>query len=163
MKPGEQGWIEFDGTLTAVVVIARAAGTRLKVKTLATGGVLIVEGHHVRGAKHRHGDPDTAVAAAQAQTEERVTANQWKVLWALYDAGAAGLVDDAHFQINKLIATSAGKRRLELQRMGLVESTGQKGKTGQHSDAIRWRLTDEGRKTYHRLLAAGLPRQGEVA
>jgi hypothetical protein len=168
VKPGDRGWIEFDGTTTEVIVMQRESGTRLRVRTVATGGVLIVEGHHVQGARHRHGDPDTAVAAANAQTEERVTAAQWKVLAALFDAGEIGMIDDAHELKNGLGRDTAGKRRGELQHKGLVEPHPDKGQDGKGltrrgSWATRWRLTEEGRKVYMRLRASGLPRQGEVA
>lgn len=70
--------------------------------------------------RHRTTDPETARLAAEA-VEERLTEHQWLVLTALVEAGATGLIDHEHEARSGLIPTSAGKRRKELERLGLCE------------------------------------------
>lgn len=93
--------------------------------------------------RHRTGDPDTARMAAHAAAE-RLTEHQWAVLAALVDAGRAGLIDHEHEARNGLIQTSAGKRRKELERLGLVEPTGQRRHTPTKHLAAVYRVSARG-------------------
>lgn len=102
------------------------------------------------GPAARATDPDTAKAAAsqQAANPDRLSEA------AAYHRGADGLTD---FQHGYLQQTSAGKRRKELQRAGLVEDSGTRAPSPSGSPAIVWTITPAG------LYAArGLP-LGSVA
>ncbi len=93
--------------------------------------------------RHRVTDPDTARAAADS-AGERLTEHQLLVLEALAHAGRAGLIDHEHEARNGLIPTSAGKRRKELERLGLCEPTDQKRPTSRSALAIVHRVTARG-------------------
>lgn len=80
-------------------------------------------------------DPESARLAWQRQNDYGLTENQVKVLAALVEAGDRGMVDHDHQAVNGLGQDTAGKRRLELARKGLVEA-----KTGDQSR----RLTPRG-------------------
>ena len=92
----------------------------------------------------RNTDPDTCRTPAPSQ----LSAGRWKVLDALYRHGP--LTDFEHEAHNGLIQQSAGKRRLDLQRLGWVERTGT-SVSPQGSPAAVWSLTDAGRKVYEQL------------
>lgn len=98
--------------------------------------------HVTPSPRHRVGDPETARLAAQA-AEERLTAHQWAVLEALVHAGRTGMIDHEHEAHNGLIPTSAGKRRKELERLGLCEPTS------------RTRTTGRALATVHQITARG--------
>lgn len=104
--------------------------------------------HH----QHRTNDRPTAVAAA---TNIRAGSGKLKVLIALHAAGERGLMDWEHEEVNGLIPTSAGKRRLDLLKEGWVRDSGRRGKTPRDADAEIWQLTDAG-YTY----VASLQQQG---
>lgn len=83
-------------------------------------------------------DLDTAHDAAQlaGRHASRLRARCHEALLA---AGAAGLTD---FQLADRVGiqqTSAGKRRLELERAGLVEGTGERRRTPSGATAMVWR------------------------
>lgn len=92
----------------------------------------------------RPSDPDTSHEAAASQTPERRSRGQWLVLRALAEHGP--LTDFQHQAINGLQQTSAGKRRRELQRAGLVEAVPGVSPSGSRMKV--WRLTAEGRQAY---------------
>ena len=93
--------------------------------------------------RHRVNDPDTARAAAEAVVEH-LTEHQLLVLAALVTAGRAGLIDHEHEARNGLIQTSAGKRRKDLEALGLCEPTDQKRLTPQKRWAQVHRVTARG-------------------
>ena len=93
--------------------------------------------------RHRVTDPETARLAAEAQSE-RLNEHQWLVLASLIEAGRDGLIDHDHEQRNGLIQTSAGKRRIELVRLGLVEWTGRKRRSPSGQLARVWAVTARG-------------------
>lgn len=106
--------------------------------------------------RHRTDDMETARAAAD-MSPEALAAGQRKVLFALADAGPNGLIDHEHERINGLIPTSAGKRRLELRRMGYVESTGRRRPTGTgNAEAEVWCLTKAGYDTVTSMRRRGV-------
>lgn len=96
----------------------------------------------------RNSDPDTSRDAAAKQTPGRRARGQWLVLDALARRGP--LTDFEHEAINGLIQTSAGKRRVELQRKGLVERTEARRATPSGSTAIVWRITRAGLEAHAR-------------
>ncbi len=104
----------------------------------------------------RRSDPDTSHTAAAAQTPQRRSRGQFLVLTALANHGP--LTDFDHAQINGLGQTSAGKRRLELQRQGLVEPTGQRRPSPTGSPAKVWTITSTGMVRYHELLRSAAER-----
>jgi len=98
-------------------------------------------------ARARSTDPDTAHAAAQ-RTADQLREHQWHVLDAIVRAGTAGMLDHDHVDDSGLIQTSAGKRRLELERLGLVEATGDKRLTPSQRWARTYRATARGRAVW---------------
>lgn len=147
-EPGDQVVITHDGIDTPATVTAwhptqqKADVTFPSGATLRVAATLLGQGptHH----RHRNNDIDTARNAADI-TPEALAEGQRKVLYALADAGPNGLIDHEHERINGLIPTSAGKRRLELRRKGLVEPTGRRRRTGTgNAEAEVWRLTVDG-------------------
>lgn len=56
-------------------------------------------------------------------------------------------------QPGPLLRTSAGKRRHDLQDLGLVADSGHKGRTDTGARAIRWGLTTAGRRALERAAA----------
>lgn len=94
----------------------------------------------------RNSDPDTSHAAAASQTPARRKRGQRLVLAALAEHGP--LTDFEHEAINGLQQTSAGKRRLELLRRGLVEYAGARRESPTGSPARVWRITAEGRERH---------------
>ena len=88
-------------------------------------------------------DPGTSHGAA-AQARTRAPRHREIVLRVLREAGPGGLTD---FQIGErcgLQQTSAGKRRLDLQRMGLVEATGERRPSPSGTPAMVWRYREAG-------------------
>lgn len=99
------------------------------------------------GHRHRATDPETARLAAAA-AERRLTDNQWLVLKSLVEAGRSGLLDHDHEARNGLKQDTAGKRRGELQELGLVEPTGERRHTPRKSLAGVYRATARGIAVY---------------
>lgn len=87
-------------------------------------------------------DPDTSHAAAASQTPARRQRGQRLVLAALAQHGP--LTDFEHEAISGLVQQSAGKRRLELQRRGLVEYGQERRDSPNGSPARVWRITEAG-------------------
>lgn len=100
-----------------------------------------------RGHMHRVTDPETSRLAALAAVE-RLTENQWAVLSSLVEAGQAGLIDHEHQVRNGLEQDSAGKRRKELERLGLTQPTGTRKLTPRGSYANVHRATARGIAVY---------------
>jgi hypothetical protein len=107
------------------------------------------------GHMHRATDPETSRLAAEATARE-LNANQWKILASLVEAGHRGLIDHAHEDRTGLAQDSAGKRRKELERLGLTEPTGERLITPRGSYANVHRATARGIAVYqqHRQGAA---------
>lgn len=97
--------------------------------------------------RHRTTDPETARLAAEA-AGERLNEHQWLVLASLIEAGRDGLIDHDHEARNGLIQTSAGKRRIELVRLGLVQWTGRKRRSPSGQLARVWGVTARGVAVY---------------
>ena len=92
----------------------------------------------------RHGQPDTAHAAARANAP-RSPGQRARVLAALADAGEAGLTDyEASIAANIVRPHVAGTRRAELQRAGLVAATERTRPTDTGSPAVIWCVTPAG-------------------
>lgn len=112
------------------------------------GGTVCVDGRHCTQPTRpgvRHSDPETSHRAWEAQNEVRISHGQLKVLLALRDAGDWGMTDHEHEAVNGLLQDSAGKRRLELKRRGLVdEKTGFKRPSPRGEKAQVWVITTAG-------------------
>lgn len=96
----------------------------------------------VADRRHRAADPPTAVAAANRVD---VTKGQWRVLDQLAKAGQRGLND---FEYSGIKQTSAGKRRIELERAGLCELAGFKRPSDTGDPAAVHRITTEGLRVW---------------
>lgn len=83
-------------------------------------------------------DPSTSHEAARAHPEVRIT-DRDRALAALRAAGPNGLTDHELGEQIGRIQTSAGKRRKELQDVGLVENSGMRRLSPSGSPAIVWR------------------------
>jgi hypothetical protein len=99
------------------------------------------------GHLHRATDPETSRLAAAA-VEAALTEKQWLVLESLVEAGRAGLLDHDHEVRNGLLQDTAGKRRVELERLGLCEPTGERRLTPRKSYANAHRATPRGIAVY---------------
>lgn len=87
--------------------------------------------------RSRNSDPETAVEAGN-----NVSANQRsRVYVCLRAAGRDGMTDDDIAAELGIEPTSAGKRRKELQELGMVEDTGTRGTTRRGATAKKWRVT----------------------
>jgi len=103
------------------------------------------------GPTARNTDPETAKMAGAAQTPAKMGAGRRKVLMCLF-RWPSGLSDFDYLPRCGMIQTSAGKRRVELQRAGLVEQVpGEYGTSPSGSKVALWRLTHEGRNLAVRL------------
>jgi len=95
-------------------------------------------------------DPITSHEAAAMQTPDKVTNSHRLVMALLFEHGPMtdfDLADRASRASQvKVKQTSIGVRRAELVRLGLVVDSGFKGKSDTGARAIRWALTDSGRK-----------------
>lgn len=104
-----------------------------------------------RLGKWRKTDGDTPRLAAL--TNYNTSGKQRRaVLKALVEAGDEGMTDQQH-EANGILRTSAGKRRLELEEMGLVESTAERRPTDTGSPAIVFKVTPAGIRSW--MLVAG--------
>jgi hypothetical protein len=91
---------------------------------------------------HRATDPDTSRTAAASQTPAKLSAGRLLALHTLAEHGP--LTDFEHEAISGLVQTSAGKRRLELLRRGLVEYGQERRDSPNGSPARVWRITEAG-------------------
>lgn len=110
-------------------------------------GMVDVGAVQVSPARVRLSDPDTAHAAA-VRTAEQLRDQHWLVLDALVAAGAVGMLDHDHESVSGLGQDSAGKRRGELVRLGLVEASDRKRETSRKRLAIVWVVTARGRQVW---------------
>lgn len=83
-------------------------------------------------------DPDTSHGAA-AQAAKRAPRHREIALRVLREALPDGLSDFELAERTGVPQTSIGKRRLELQRMGLVEPTGERRPSPTGTPAMVWR------------------------
>ncbi len=144
--PTDRGTVASLARTDGKILIRFHSGGTLWVEPsmIDTGGVIVT--HHT-GTRHRTTDPDTARAAAE-RSAEQLTEHQWLVLKALVDAGQRGMLDHEHEHVNGLIPTSAGKRRLELVDVGLVEKSTLRRPTETGHMAAVWRVTARGQAVY---------------
>lgn len=98
----------------------------------------------------RASDPATSKAAA-LDNLPRSGSQKSRVLSALV-RHQAGLTDYELGLAIGVLRSSAGKRRQELEELGLIERTGGTRPTDTGSDALIWRLTDAGWNVAARLL-----------
>lgn len=147
---GDHG--EFASKVTVVAIVAGGRTAEVRNEWGATyrcpvSWLSIVDPRHLA----RRTDPATSHIAARAQLD-RLTSGQHKVLAALASAGDHGMIDHDHQAVNGLIQTSAGKRRGELTKAGLVIDTGRTRLSPVGSPAAVWKITPAG-IAYLELLA----------
>jgi hypothetical protein len=92
---------------------------------------------------HRLCDPDTSVQAAADNRANRET-QRMAVLANIVHAWRTGTLGCTDFEHPGIQQTSAGKRRLELQRAGLVEPTEMRRATPSGSMSTVWKPTIQG-------------------
>ncbi len=88
----------------------------------------------------------------QPKTPGRLRDLQYRVLEALFRAGPMGCTDDELVPSTGLLADIAGKRRLELLRLGMVIDTGDRRTTARLGTAKVWQITRSGEdaiRAYH--------------
>lgn len=85
-------------------------------------------------------DPDTSHAAGRDATKRRTEAQEAALR--AFRANPSGLTDFELSDITGRIPTSIGKRRLELQRAGLVIATDERRPTPSGSSAIVWKVAE---------------------
>lgn len=159
---GDTVTVEQDGYTTTGVVAAWYPNTQ-QAKVVFNGNpqhwlmvAVSLLGQGPVHERHRGNDMETARAAAD-MSPEALADGQRKVLFALADAGPNGLIDHEHQRVNGLIPTSAGKRRLELRRMGLVQPTGRRRRTGTgNGEAEVWCITQAGLATVAAMRRRGV-------
>lgn len=95
---------------------------------------------------YRNSDAITSVLAAEVAGRSR---QRLAVLGQLYELGSYGATDWELGERLGIPPTSSGKRRLELQRLGLVEHAGTKRPTGTGCMAFVWRLNEFGRDAWY--------------
>lgn len=158
--------ITHDGITARYTVEAELAGGRYRIRSTTCPAALIVSATSISPVlggdqapavtRHRATDMDTARAAAD-RPDETLTRQQRSVLVAIADAGKHGLLDHDHKRRNGLGQTSAGVRRKELCRMGLVEDSGERRQTGTgHATAAAWRVTAAGLEVVAHMRARGV-------
>lgn len=138
--------IVHDGQITTGEIRHQYSDGRAEV-TFPSGGWLIVP----PSMRSDVIDGDTGRPLPQ----ERFTDHQLDVLRCLAQVGTYGCIDDDYEQMIGLRADSAGKRRLELVRRGLVIAAGAKRSTRRGGTADIWVITDAGRDALHRARASG--------
>lgn len=140
------------GITDRVEIVSTLDDGRLIVR-FDSGAELTVPPHLV-SPLHRGGDLDTARAAAAAFTGAHLNDTQFTVLDAIVRS-LTGLADHQHAALNGLGQDTAGKRRLELQRKGLiVQVEGERFTTPRGKDAAIWQATNAGRELHARLVHA---------
>jgi hypothetical protein len=98
------------------------------------------------GPAARRTDPATSHLAG-IKVRDRAPNTRLRVLTCLvqyFDSTGQGLTDDAVASWCDIPSTSAGKRRLELQRTGLVELADGVGVTRNGAAALQWKPTAAG-------------------
>jgi hypothetical protein len=146
------------GNLVDVEVLAQMPGDRAHVRFVNSGAHMVVPARLLVVDGDRYDTTAQARdAAAFLEGPVRLTDAQLDVLRALGNAGHYGLTDDEHENLNGLRGDSAGKRRLELKRMNLVEDTTYTRLTRRGAPARVWRITARGEWTLARALARAHP------
>lgn len=144
--------IEMFGHVDDVELTHAPADAGFVEVRFGSGATMCVQPDHIGGV-HRVGDLETAVNAGRALSDDRLRDLQVMVLSALAAAGAHGMTDDEHENVNGLRADSAGKRRLELCRLGMVTSTTDRRPTRRGAFAAVWRITKTGEQALVRARA----------
>jgi hypothetical protein len=98
-------------------------------------------------------DPLTAWEASVAAALRAPSVRQ-RVLFALVDCGEHGATDWELSEELHILRTTAGKRRVELQRLGLCKRTEQRRLTGTASTAVVHRITEEGQAVAQQITEA---------
>lgn len=129
-------------------IVDRYDDGRLRILLTAVNAHLTVPGDLVSAAP---GEPPLV----HPKNPGRLGELQLRVLDALFRAGPMGCTDDDLVPITGLLADSAGKRRLELLRRGLVISTGDKRTTRRGGSAEVWKITSAGEDAFRRHMAEG--------
>lgn len=96
-------------------------------------------------------DPSTAMHASIAAALRAPSVRQ-RVLLALVDAGEYGSTDFELSAALHILRTTAGKRRVELQRLGLCERTDKRRLTDTATTAVVHRITDLGREVAREIV-----------
>lgn len=135
--------IEYHGQLIPGQVRRIYADGRAEVEFPGGGWLIIPPSMRVED-RHRTHDRPTAVDAGRSLSHNRLTEMQLQVLRCLNQVGIYGLVDDDYERMCGLRADSAGKRRLELARKGLVASTDGRRMTRRGAMAQIWVITRTG-------------------
>lgn len=95
-----------------------------------------------RIGRFRHGDTDTAIAAAHLAAAQ--TGNQRvRIIYALQRAGRKGLTNTEIGEIEGISDTAHRTRRKELEELGWVVDSGRRRMTPSGAEAIVWRLSPE--------------------
>lgn len=95
-------------------------------------------------------DPPTAWQASVLAALRAPTLRK-RVLFCLCDLGEAGGTDYEVSERLGIQRTSSGKRRLELQRIGLVEDSGHRRPTDCNVAAVVWVATEDGHAVAQQL------------
>ena len=135
--------VEFHGQLTRARIIRTYFDGRTEVEFPGGGWMIVPPSMRIED-RHRRNDRPTAVAAGQALSHDRLTDMQLQVLKCLDQVGTFGLIDDDYEKMCGLRADSAGKRRLELARKGLVRATDERRLTRRGAMAQVWVITHAG-------------------
>jgi hypothetical protein len=133
--------------MTTTGTVRRADHDGFVEVEFANGGWLIMPAAAVTDLRSRRNDRPTAIAAGQALTHDRLTDMQLQVLKCLDQVGTYGLIDDDYEKMCGLRADSAGKRRLELARKGLVRATDERRLTRRGAMAQVWVISPTPAKT----------------
>lgn len=96
-------------------------------------------------------DPPTSMYASIAAALRAPSVRQ-RVLLALSDAGEYGATDYEVSKVLGILRTTAGKRRVELQRLGLCERTDKRRLTDTATTAVVHRISDLGREVAREIV-----------
>lgn len=136
------------GHLSPCKIVDRYDDGRLRVLLTSVNAHITVPGHLVQAAP---GEPPITT-----RNPGRLGDLQYRVLEALFRAGPMGHTDDELVPITGLLADSAGKRRLELLRRGLVIATEDRRTTARGGTAQVWRITSAGEDEIRRFHTEGV-------
>lgn len=137
------------GHLSPCEIVDRYEDGRVRVLLTSVNAHLTVPGELVTAAP---GEP----ALVHPKNPGRLGPLQVRVLEALFRAGPVGCTDDELVPTTGLLADSAGKRRLELARRGLVIDTGDTRTTTRGGTARVWQITTAGEDTIRRYHTEGV-------
>jgi hypothetical protein len=137
------------GDRTPCTIVDRYDDGRVLINLTRVNATIIVDGADVHAA-----DGEPAIVRPR-RAPGRLGDLQFRVLEALHNAGAMGHSDDELVPITGLLADSAGKRRIELVRLGYVIDTGDTRTTRRGGTARVWQITTAGRDAVHRHRSEG--------